>query len=140
MRALLLFAVLATPAFAQSTPDAPAPEVVADTAAADTAAVDGALVGEWTLDEVVAPGPMGDYGVEIQTLTCRFSADGQAQVSMAAVQDGDTMSRVRKFAFTTEDGQMVEDNGDRVAYRLLDDGALQMTDGQMVIRLVRADG
>ena len=143
MRTLALALVaLATPAFAQA-----GPVVGPDTVQAADPAVDPALVGEWTLARVVEPGALGDYGVEIQAMTCLFSADGHARVSMAAVQDGDTMSRQREFEFETEaamDGpadvlEIVEASGDRrVAYRLTDDGLLELTDDGMVILLVRA--
>ena len=130
--ALALLA-LATPALAQT-----GPEVRTDKAEVAAPPVDAALVGEWTLERVVAPGVMGTYGVTIQAMTCRFSADGQAHVSMAAVQDGDTMSRQRAFAFETEGQEIVEDSGARVAYRVTEDGLLELTDDEMVILFARA--
>ena len=129
--ALAALAALATPALAQTGPVAPNTVEAAN-------GVDPALVGEWRLVEVVAPGVLGDYGVEIQAITCRFSADGRAHMSMAAVQDGDTMSRQREFDFETEGQEIVEDGGDRVTYRVTDDGRLELTDDEMVVRLARS--
>lgn len=139
MRALALFTVLALPVAAQSSPEAA-------TAATDTTAlaveapaqVDSALVGAWTLDEVVEAGVLAEFGVEVQAMTCVFSADGQAEISMTAVQDGETLFRDRSFAFSTDDGTIVEDDGDAVPYRLLEDGSMELADGEMVIRFVRA--
>ena len=131
--ALAALAVLATPAMAQT-----GPEAGPDTAGVVAPPVDAVLVGEWTLERVVEPGILGAYGVTIQAMTCRFSADGQARVSMAAVQDGDTMSREREFGFETENQEIVEDSGYRVAYRVTEDGLLELVDDEMVILFARA--
>ena len=134
MRALVLaLLAAAVPAAAQASADAPPPLVVTA-----EAPVDSALVGEWTLESVVEAGHLGDYGVDLQAMTCVFSADGQARVSMMAVQDGETMSRQRTFDFEAEDGTLTEDTGDEVQYRVLEDGQLEIQDGEMIIRLARA--
>ena len=134
MRALVLaLLAAAVPAAAQASADAPPPLVVTA-----EAPVDSALVGEWTLESVVEAGHLGDYGVDLQAMTCVFSADGQARVSMMAVQDGETMSRQRSFDFEAEGGTLTEDNGDEIQYRVLDDGQLELQDDEVVIRLVRA--
>ena len=134
MRALVLaLLAAAVPAAAQASADAPPPAVVVT-----EAAVDSALVGEWTLESVVEPGQLDDYGVDLQAMTCTFSAEGEARVSMMAVQDGETMSRQRTFDFEAEDGTLTEDTGDEVQYRVLEDGQLEIQDGEMIIRLARA--
>ena len=131
---LLLALALATPAAAQATPDTLAAEVAR---AQPEASVDPALVGEWTLDEMTAPGVLAAYGVDVEEMTCTFSADGQAQVAMTAVQDGDPISRTRSFSFRTEDGEIIEDGDDPILYRILEDGSLELTDDEMVIRFAR---
>lgn len=132
----LALAALATPALAQSSVDTPIAPVPAAKAEAP---VDSALVGEWRLESVVEGGKLEDYGVDIQVMTCQFSADGQARVSMMAVQDGESMSHQRTFGFEAVSGTLVEENGKRVQYRVLDDGHLEIRDGEMVLQLVRAD-
>ena len=131
--ALVLLAV-AAPALAQSSVDTAAVRV-APTAEAP---VDSALVGEWRLSSVVEDGKLEDYGVDIQAMTCTFSADGRARISMMAVQDGESMSRQRSFEFDAADGTLTEEGGNRVQYRVLEDGHLEIQDGEMVILLVRA--
>ena len=132
MRPLALALVaLATPALAQSSVRAPTVQTAP--------AVDPALVGEWTLADVVAGGPLDDYGVDVQAMTCAFKADGQARVSMMAIQDGESMSRQRAFAFQAADGTLTEESGEVIHYRVLDDGQLELVDDGMVVRLVRAD-
>ncbi len=128
----LLALILATPALAQSSvEEAPPVEVE------QQAAVDSLLVGEWELDELTAPGMLAAYGFDVQAMTCVFSAEGEAVISMAAVQDGDSISRARTFTFRTEGGEILEDGDTPVAYRILDDGSLEITDDGMVIRFVR---
>ncbi len=132
MRLLALVLVaLATPALAQSSARAPAVQ------AAPT--VDPALVGEWTLSEVVDPGSLDDYGVDVQAVTCVFTADGQAEVSMTAEQDGDPMSRRRAFGFEAAGGTLTEEGGDVVYYRVLAADELELVADGMVIHLLRAD-
>ena len=131
-RLVLLALALATPALAQSSAEEGTP-----IEAAEQVTVDPALVGEWELDEMTAPGVLAAYGVDVKTMTCTFSADGQAEVSMTAVQDGDPIARTRSFSFRTEDGKILEEGDEPVGYRILDDGALEITDDEMVIRFVR---
>ena len=134
LRPLLVVLVLAAPALAQSSAEAPPPvEQPAE------ARVDSALVGAWTLDEVSEPGLMAAYGVRVQAMTCQFTADGRAEIVMTAMQDGEAIVRDRAFDFETAGGQIVsEEDGDAVGYRILDDGALELTDDGMVVRFVRA--
>lgn len=140
MRTLVLAAaVLALPAAAQSDPEPAAPPAPADTAAVAAADdVDAGLVGEWELEEVVEAGRLGEMDVEVEGMTCAFRAEGTARVEMEMVQDLDPLSHERTFAFDTEDGQILVEGDDPVAYRLLADGRLEMrtTDG-LVVRLVR---
>ena len=140
MRALA-FALLAVaaPALAQSSADTSASVELPAAEQAAEAPVDSALVGEWRLSSVVEGGRLDDYGVDIQAMTCSFSSDGRARVSMMAVQDGESMSRQRAFEFDAAGGVLTEENGHTVRYRVLDDGQLEVHDGEMVIRLVRAD-
>lgn len=136
---LLVLALLAaaSPALAQS--DADTAPAEAASAAADPAPVDSALVGEWRLESVVEGGEMEDYGVDLQAMTCVFSAEGRARVSMMAVQDGETMSRQRVFRFDAAGGTLTKESGVEIEYRLLGDRRLEIQDGDMVVHLVRAD-
>jgi hypothetical protein len=133
MRTLLLAAVLAVPAAAQSDPEPTAPPVT------EAQSVDAALVGEWTLEEVVETGRLGEMDVEVEDMTCAFRAEGTARVEMEMVQDLDPLSHERTFSFDTEDGQILVEGDDPVGYRFLTDGRLEMTttDG-LVVRMVRA--
>ena len=141
MRTLVLAAAaLALPVAAQSDPEPTPPLTAADTAAVAVAEdVDAAIVGEWELEEVVEAGHLGEMDVEVEGMTCAFRAEGTARVEMEMVQDLDPLSHERTFAFDTEDGQILVEGDDPVAYRLLSDGRLEMrtTDG-LVVRLVRA--
>ena len=102
MRLLVLaLAALATPALAQSSVGAPTVQ-----AAPVAPTVDPVLVGEWTLSAVVTGGTLDAYGVDVQAMTCVFTADGQARVSMRAVQDQEPMARQRAFAFQAADGTL----------------------------------
>ncbi len=140
MRTLVLAAaVLALPAAAQSDPEPAAPPAPTDTAAVAAADdVDAGLVGEWELEEVVEAGRLGEMDVEVAGRTSAFRAEGTARGEMEMVQDLAPLSHERTFAFDTEDGQILVEGDDPVAYRLLADGRLEMrtTDG-LVVRLVR---
>lgn len=133
---LLLALLLATPVLAQTS--APAATPVAGLTQTEAVTIDSTLIGSWTLDEVTDPGVLGRFGVDVQSMTATFSEDGQAEIAMTAVQDGETLFRNRTFSFSTEDGQILEEGGDPVVYMFLEDGALELIDGQMVIRFVRA--
>lgn len=138
----LLAVLLAAPVMAQSSTETPVAVPPVETEVVDPApqpvTVDPALIGEWTLDEMTSPGVLASFGVDVQSMTAVFSADGQAKISMTAVQDGETMFRDRTFTFRTEDGDILEEGDEPVSYQIWDDGALQLTDGEMVIRFVRA--
>ena len=142
MRLLALAAVvLAVPAVAQSDvapapPTEPVASPVLDVAV--TSEVDAALVGAWTLEEVAEVGRLGDLGVEVEDMTCAFSAEGTATVEMEMVQDLDPLTRERTFEYDTEGGLIVVEGDDPVQYQILEDGRLQMTttDG-LVVRMVR---
>jgi len=140
MRPLALaVALLAVPALAQSTPDAPEalpqPAAAPDLAVAD---IDPALIGAWQLAEVVDAGRLGELDVAVEAMTCAFAADGMARVSMEIVQDLDPIASARAFAFDTEGGRIVVPDDEDVTYRLLDDGRLELeTEGGLIVRLVR---
>lgn len=134
----LLALLLAAPVMAQSSTETPAPPVEAVEPETEAVTIDPALVGAWTLDQVTAPGVLASFGVDVQSMTATFSADGQAKIAMTAVQDGETLFRDRTFAFSTDDGKILEDGDDPVVYMILEDGALELIDNEMVIRFVRA--
>ncbi len=137
---LFLALLLAAPAVAQSSVDTPVAVPTAEPArlGAEAAAVDSALVGAWTLDAVTRPGVLAAFGVDVQAMTATFSADGEARIVMTAVQDGEAMFRDRAFLFVTDGGQILEENAEPLVYIFLDDGALELIDGDMVVRFVRA--
>lgn len=132
-RLVLLALILSTPALAQSSTEE-APPVEAVETQPD---VDPALVGAWELDELTAPGVLAAYGVDVQTMTCLFTSAGEAEIAMLAIQDGDPISRTRSFSFRTEGGEILEEGDTPVSYRILEDGSLEITDDEMVIRFVR---
>ncbi|WP_412068418.1 hypothetical protein [Rubrivirga sp. IMCC43871] len=135
MRSLVVaLALLSAPAIAQASPESGPVEaaVVADD-------VDPALVGAWSLDEVVEGGRLAVLGVAVEDMTCAFGAEGTARIEMEMVQDLDPIVRERTFTFQTENGQIVVPDDDAVAYRMLDDGRLEMTTtGGLVVRFVRS--
>lgn len=134
---VLSVALLAAPAFAQSTPDSVPTEP--DVVETDSVTVDPEIIGTWTLEEVAEAGHLGELGVEVEDMRCAFGAEGTARIEMEMVQDLDPISRARTFSFETEDGQIVVPDDDAVTYRVLDDGKLEMTtSGGLVVRLVRS--
>lgn len=136
----LLVLLLAAPVVAQSSPENSAVQFPVETEgdAPVQEIVDPMLVGDWTLDEVTAGGILAQFGVNVQAMTATFSAAGQAEIVMTAVQDGETLFRERAFSFTTNEGRILEENEDPVDYAILEDGSLVLTDDEMVIRFVRA--
>ncbi len=84
-------------------------------------------------------GQLGELGVDVEAMVCSFGAEGTASVQMEMVQDLEPLSMERTFDYDTEDGRIVVDGDDPVAYEILEDGRLQMTtsDG-MVVRLTRS--
>lgn len=138
MRPLALAAaLLAVPAFAQSTAETPVMPPVA--AASEVPDVDPVLIGEWQLDEVVEAGQLGELDVTVEGMTCDFDADGSAEVEMEMVQDLDPIRQARAFSFDTEGGRIVVPDDEDVTYRVLGDGRLELaTEGGLVVRLIRA--
>ena len=123
LAALLL---LAAPAFAQASEDA-----VRGT-------IDESLVGEWTLVEVGELGEMGEYGADVEGMTCTFTAAGEAAVEISVLQDRDVLDKSKTFDFTTEAGQIVPVGAPAVAYSVYGGDLLELRDASgLVVRLRR---
>lgn len=130
-RLLLVAAALftAAPAFAQASDDTPA------------AKVDAQLVGEWTLVEVGDLGELGRYGAEIEAMRCSFTADGEAEVHIAVMQDLDVHAKNAEFEFVTEGGQIIPEDAPAVRYAVYGGDLLELRDARgLVVRLARAGG
>lgn len=133
--AALVALAIAAPVSAQAdaTPAAPAPE----RAAAD---VDPELVGEWRLLKVVEPGTIGQFGGEVERMTCEFEADGSAEVYVAVMQDRELVEQEKAFEYATDGGAIVRAGADPVRYEVIAGDLLVLTDGAgLVVHLVRVD-
>ena len=142
MRVLALaVALLATPAFAQADHEVDALETLMVTPVLDEVVapdVDADLIGAWTLEEVAEAGVLGDMGVDVEEMRCAFTPQGTATVEMGMVQDQDPLRMQRTFDYDTQNGLIVVEDDEPVAYEILADGRLQMTTPQgLVVRLVR---
>lgn len=128
--AALALTLAAAPAFAQAASTPPPTVRAAD--------VDASIVGVWTLMEVEAAGEMGRYGAEIDSMTCTFRADGEAEVALTVLQDQDLHRKEKSFHFETEDGQILAADAPPVSYEVIGGDLLEIRDATgLVVRLQR---